>query len=1055
MLAAVGRIVHHKADPSSVSPPPTVPGLDQLLLRRGRLRPLSNAVAWSLWTRPEDAGKVVRWLGNQLPIVEALFDPDFGRMVGFEPIIPAMEVTSAAGADGIDDAGALLQALALPEIDIETRFRTATRHVEELRPSKQSVAALRAGRITIPGRTEARSEVLEFISRWAQWATPRRRATAHVWRLVFDAGLFERWASWWDDVGQIRDTLQNFKVLERTLADPVATQAAIEKQLLSRLEGPRIRRTPTTFVVSDMLEALTQLSESPELMRSARRALDIVPPTWAEMPTHQAFVLHWEILLQDHTSQRIRRHLDAFRRLIATGGERALAPWALFFRDAHTGDFVIWTPDEYALEWQTNQRIDSVPMVRASVEISAVPLVPNPFVYCLCLLGAEVTMALAAVEWALAHGLSIREFDLTLEEPLRHALSIAPDAESLGRILLRLDRLTDSEPPELLLIGAQQLTGQPGTSSERALAWGVVDRIERDPSVLVDLGRRRRLVGQLLAQATNGRLGEESEWQGTTDRAWVDGYPAQLRRELHLLADYDPESEATARKLLRRDVRDLRSLERELDAVVERATQADDEDERRELNARRDKLEAWIRQPQVLAEGKLSRLRHKLRRAAVSSKLADARARADQRISNALQHLSAKLLGQSPPTFDPILEPEVVLLLAAVATLSDKGARRFGLELLLRRCGPPPWDLREHPDNLRFRRRMQEAGIDLNPWIDGAFGRTYESANGQRLTLALERDPILVLRMGAPFGTCLSPWDFNFFSAVTNAVDLDKQVVYARDAKGRIQGRCLLAIGQTAGADALIAFFPYAHDESLGFRDLMSRYSEELAEAMGLPRASKGRVSPLVCPNWYDDGPHDLSGDLDFLDEGQPFRESLTELEPDALASELVQAAPRAVDAHIIAALLVRIHSRPELVSALAQWIDRLRLPAIDRLRAASLARRAGRDDLARRWLEMSAGHLRGHSDFPWWNRELGEVLADLVPSLALRLLRETRPKGIRSWSQERNVHRLWIAGQAHLSLHRKKKAVELFERITSGWRLPGTRAVIDKAHRAISALEA
>lgn len=1067
VLEAAGRMVHHGAEPETVRPP-GVPGLPELIRGRKRLRPLADAVTWSLWTRPEDAGQVVRWLRKQATVLGGLFDPAFCERVDFEPLVPAMDVVTAAAADGIDDAGALLEALVHPEIDIETRYRIATKHVEALLPSKESVAALCGlqtggeeteekvdeAALAVPGRTSARTDLLEFIENWAGWDRPRRRAAAHVWRLVFDADLFTRWATWWSEVGEIREKLKNFASLERTLTDPTAMLASIEKRLRERLEGSRFRRMPATFVVGDVTSAIEGLGESPELMGTVRRTLELLPKTWATMPTRPTFVQHWEELLSDQTAETLRRHLDSFRRMLASGSGRAMAPWSILVYDGYIGDIYVWSPDDYIFEWREVPALDSVGMVRAAVEIYGVHVDKRLPVFCLCLAGADIATARGAVEWAAGEGLSLREFDVGLGAPLRHAVAIAPDAESLGRILLRLDRLTDSEPADLLLDGARLLTGRPGSSSVQALAWAVVDRIDRDPGALVDLGRRERLLRSLLAPGSAQPDDEEPEWPGSTDRAWVDGYPAQLRRDLHLLADCDLEGETTARRILRREVRDLRSLERELDAVAERVAQTDDQDERRELEARCDKLEAWIRQPQVLTEGKLARLRDKLRRAAVSAKLTDIRTRFDEQIAAALRRLAEKHLVEMPTHFGPILEPDVILLVEAVSALEDKAARRFGLEVLLRRCGPAPWDLRDHPDNLRFRSRMAEAGIDLEPWVDDAFRRTYDAANGQPLTLELERDPIRVLRMGAPWGTCLSPWDFNFFSAVTNAVDLDKQVVYGRDAKGRIQARCLVAIGRsTEGDAALIAFYPYAHDEELGFRELMDRYAGELADAMGLPRATRAKVSPLVCPHWYDDGPYDLSDDLGFMDRGQPFHDSLKTLEPDALPDALIQAAPRPVDAPIIAALLVRIARRPELVVSLAEWVDRLRLPAMDRLRAAALARRAGRDDLAKRWLEMCAGHLRGRSNFPWWNRPLGETLAELAPSLVLRLLRETRPAGVRYWTQETNAHRLWVAGKAHLALHRKKKAAEFFQRIiesrsyTPDW-------VVRKARGAVVALE-
>ncbi|MDA8016737.1 MAG: hypothetical protein MPN21_04740 [Thermoanaerobaculia bacterium] len=1052
-LEAAGRMVHYGEDPSAICPPrpKTLTGLDDLRGRHPRMVELTDAVVWSLWTTPWLGRKTNRWLTDHAQALEAIFDPGVEERMDCNAMIPAMNLLSAA-TEGTRGAGALLAALGHPDLEVETRFHVATQHVKAILPTKTLLEPPRDSKVKAPGRTHARSRLLDFLRKWSDWDRTRRREVARVWSLVFDGNLFEDWSSWWHDVGAIRGRLQNFEQLERTLRDPVKMLKALEESLRQRLEGVVWRRMPATFVVDKMLDVLEKLSARPELIKATRKALELVPARLDEKPIRIALVNHWYSLLDERDlSPRLPSHIDSFRRLVASVGESALGPWERLFHEGYSGDLPIWTPDEYYFEWPDPPALDSAEMSRVCVGLSKIPIAKRDLVFCTCLSGADFDTASEAVSWAFEKGCSLDQVDTDLAGPLGTAVDIAPDAASLGRILLRLGRLKDSEPPALLMAGARCLAGR---SPGQRRAWATVEMVDCDPGALVDLGRRLRLA-ERLGHRDDGAV---PEWLGSTDRSWVEAYPAQLRPDLHALADCDIDGKRTARKILLRQVRDVPSLEQELAAVEAKIGQTDPEDgeeapSRRELEVRRDKLLAWIEQPQVLSEGKLARLRLRLRRAMGAAKLADLRARLDDCLREALRRQAVRLLGEVPDSFEVLLEPDPILLLDAVVALDDKAARRFGLEILLRRCSSPPWDLRDHPDNVRFRRRMTESGVDLGPWINGDFRCTLEGSNGQPLTLTIERDPLQILRMGAPFGTCLSPWDFNFFSAVANTVDLDKQVVFGRDVEGRVMARCLMALGQsTAGEDALIAFYPYAHDASLGFREMMAEYAAGLAEALGIPLATRGKVTPLVCPNWYDDGPHDLRGDLDFLADGSPFRKALPDMEPDELAGALVDEALR-VDAHVLAALLPCLERHPQLVTGVAHWIDRLSLPAIDRLRAAALARRAGREDLAKRWLEQCAGHLRGLSDFPWWNRPLGEILADLAPSLTLHLLRETRDRSVRSWAQERDGYRLWVAGRAHLALHRENKARELFQRIVDQDGYYGDQQLSIKASRAVAAM--
>ncbi|HYU14477.1 MAG TPA: hypothetical protein VEL05_00330, partial [Candidatus Acidoferrum sp.] len=390
---------------------------------------------------------------------------------------------------------------------------------------------------------------------------------------------------------------------------------------------------------------------------------------------------------------------------------------------------------------------------------------------------------------------------------------------------------------------------------------------------------------------------------------------------------------------------------------------------------------------------------------------------------------AARYLGVASPP-DWVLEPRALRLLPHFAALKPR-ARALARELLRARAGPPPWDLRDHPANRGFLDRLGAAGIDTRAWIDGIGTIERETAVG-RIRLALADDPLDVFHMGRHFGTCLSPGAFNFFAVVANAADINKRVLYARAEAGAVIGRQLLCL---TDAGSLLAFHPYTHDERTGFADLASELVRELARRMGTSLASQGQVSPLVAADWYDDGPVDLTGQLGFLVDGTTFRDALASVAvadlPALIASELKsgvldpQVAPMILD-------LPELLARPELVHAVLPMIrDPAELSHLARLRAASLLEAAGAaGEAADRFgdaIERSVEEqFRAHGSAAI---EPIDILCRIAPARGLRALRNTRPSGVRSWSDESLASRLLAGATALEALHRPAQARELLRR--------------------------
>jgi len=122
------------------------------------------------------------------------------------------------------------------------------------------------------------------------------------------------------------------------------------------------------------------------------------------------------------------------------------------------------------------------------------------------------------------------------------------------------------------------------------------------------------------------------------------------------------------------------------------------------------------------------------------------------------------------------------------------------------------------------------------------------------VALGFENDPQTVLRMGTEVGSCLGVGGCNDFSAVANALDANKRVLYARDARGRFLARQLLAISEKR---TLVCFPVYPDNAIRPLTDFFRLCNETLAQTLHLPLQdfeSDYHVAPLICPDWYDDG---------------------------------------------------------------------------------------------------------------------------------------------------------------------------------------------------------
>jgi hypothetical protein len=635
-------------------------------------------------------------------------------------------------------------------------------------------------------------------------------------------------------------------------------------------------------------------------------------------------------------------------------------------------------------------------------------------------------------------------FDEKLTLSLARVCASAPDESRATMWFEALQRCASASvyvPPEILSFAATLAERRPECFEELLVKLKVLDLDSRDTNRLrrwlgeehhVVLVREALLDGHgalvkaaLVRMEALGHAGlppvePEPLVSAASPGTFLD-FPEELRASMARVAQLSASPALTLGKLLGPAFRSREDLTQELEALRKKRLVADAPALARRESALASRLTA---PPERHSPEKLARLVTKLELAAKRQRLEHWIASLDQRASARL----SEMLGV--PMDEPRLSKESTReCLLAVFKLEPK-TRALAKTVLSRRFGEGPWDLRDHPENARFVASLEKRGAAMTPWLDGIGARKERLPDGRDIVLSLESDPLEILEMGRHFDTCLSPGAFNYFSVFSNLADIDKRVIYARDTEGRVVARCLLGLTAEGG---IVTFHAYRHG-TFDFGAMVARFAGELSSRMGVVVVARGSVPLLVASDWYDDGPVDLGGRLPYLLEGSALRTALATVPVEGLESLLeAHLAPLALNELTLPTLLdlPEIGARPELgvgfvTLARARGLDRL--PEHVVLRLADLLHAAGRHDLVDEGWVLAAARRASSSDHGLPDRVLRK-LAELFPSGTLALLRETRPRGVRSLADEYQGSRLVAAAEAMRALARERKAVDLYAR--------------------------
>lgn len=144
----------------------------------------------------------------------------------------------------------------------------------------------------------------------------------------------------------------------------------------------------------------------------------------------------------------------------------------------------------------------------------------------------------------------------------------------------------------------------------------------------------------------------------------------------------------------------------------------------------------------------------------------------------------------------------------------------------------------------------RHGGIDAQRWYDGVeIAVTLD--DGEQVRLALEQDPLEVLKLGSYVGSCVGLGGSQSYSAIAVLLDANKQVVYARNARGRVLARQLIALSEKT---ELVVFAVYP-ESAKALIPAFRKFDNTFARHLGVPlcRTSDYEIALILAQDWWDD----------------------------------------------------------------------------------------------------------------------------------------------------------------------------------------------------------
>jgi hypothetical protein len=170
--------------------------------------------------------------------------------------------------------------------------------------------------------------------------------------------------------------------------------------------------------------------------------------------------------------------------------------------------------------------------------------------------------------------------------------------------------------------------------------------------------------------------------------------------------------------------------------------------------------------------------------------------------------------------------------------------------------------LLNHPLSQSWLKQHPAMATKINLWMQG-ITCSYSVEEFGTIEIKLETQPLEVLKMGTYVGSCLGLGGICSYSAVAVLLNINKQVLYARNQKGTIIARQLIAISES---EELVCFYIYPHNIHTHIKSIFYEYNIMFANALGLTlyqdspdKNNTYDIVNIISQSWWDDDAWDFN----------------------------------------------------------------------------------------------------------------------------------------------------------------------------------------------------
>ncbi len=164
-------------------------------------------------------------------------------------------------------------------------------------------------------------------------------------------------------------------------------------------------------------------------------------------------------------------------------------------------------------------------------------------------------------------------------------------------------------------------------------------------------------------------------------------------------------------------------------------------------------------------------------------------------------------------------------------------------------AGDPGWRLRHARTKEWFARHPK---LDRDLWLAGLETRGEIAGTGD-VRIAVETDPLEALKLGTYVGSCLGRGGNLEYSAAAVVLDVNKLVVYARDSRGSVVGRQLIALSES---EELVCFRVYGAAKAELIQPLFREFDQAFAARLGVPvfnGSGECEIASILSHEWWND----------------------------------------------------------------------------------------------------------------------------------------------------------------------------------------------------------